>query len=217
MIHNHEGFYDDLLRFFERMTREKFKSDAMKTLYGVANSVDEIWPLVDGAGPFQSDPIWKDDPLTPMHRSGALSLFCWPAASAPLGDGRRPLPSRRRFPSLEAHPDCLLRSCLLRATLTGSAWIVSPDRQRLALLTHHRKLEQVKKPAPGGHADGDPALLAVALREAHDESGLARIAPVGRALFDVDRHWIPAPRRTSRGIGTTTSSFIMFEADPAEP
>jgi cytokinin riboside 5'-monophosphate phosphoribohydrolase len=59
VIHNHEGYYDDLLRFFERMTRERFKSDAMKTLYRVANTVDEIWPLLEGARPFQSDPIWK--------------------------------------------------------------------------------------------------------------------------------------------------------------
>ncbi|HEY5228120.1 MAG TPA: TIGR00730 family Rossman fold protein [Opitutaceae bacterium] len=59
VIHNHEGYYDDLLRFFERMTRERFKSDAMRTLYKVANSVDEIWPLLDGAGSFQSDPIWR--------------------------------------------------------------------------------------------------------------------------------------------------------------
>jgi cytokinin riboside 5'-monophosphate phosphoribohydrolase len=59
IIFNHGGFYDDLLRFFERMTRERFKSDGMRTLYGVANTVPEIWPLLQGAGRFDSDPIWK--------------------------------------------------------------------------------------------------------------------------------------------------------------
>jgi 8-oxo-dGTP pyrophosphatase MutT (NUDIX family) len=89
---------------------------------------------------------------------------------------------------VESHPDCLLRSCL-EGHLTGSAWIVSPDR-RQALLTHHQKLGKWLQ--LGGHADGDPDLLAVALREAHEESGLTRVSPVGRLLFDVDRHRIPA-------------------------
>lgn len=59
VILNHAGYYDDLLRFFERMRRERFKSDGMRTLYGVADSVPGIWPLLDGAGRFESDPVWK--------------------------------------------------------------------------------------------------------------------------------------------------------------
>jgi cytokinin riboside 5'-monophosphate phosphoribohydrolase len=59
IILNHEGYYDDLLRFFERMTRERFKSDGMKTLYSVAQTVAEIWPLLEGSVRFDSDPIWK--------------------------------------------------------------------------------------------------------------------------------------------------------------
>jgi 8-oxo-dGTP pyrophosphatase MutT (NUDIX family) len=57
------------------------------------------------------------------------------------------------------------------------------------LLTHHRKLGRWLQ--LGGHADGDPHLAAVALREAEEESGLSglRVEPV---VFDLDRHWIPA-------------------------
>jgi hypothetical protein len=59
VILNHGGFYDDLLRFFERMRRERFKSDGLQTLFGVADSVAQIWPLLEGPEYFESDPIWK--------------------------------------------------------------------------------------------------------------------------------------------------------------
>src|SRR3954463_9092998 len=87
-----------------------------------------------------------------------------------------------------AHPDCLERSCV-PGHLTGSAWIVSPDRSR-TLLTHHLKLDKWLQ--LGGHADDDPDLLAVALREAREESGLTRLRVVSPAIFDFDRHLIPA-------------------------
>lgn len=71
---------------------------------------------------------------------------------------------------------------------TGSAWLVSADGRRV-LLTHHRKLDRWLQ--LGGHADGDPDLRGVALREAEEESGLAGLT-VERDVFDLDRHWIPA-------------------------
>jgi 8-oxo-dGTP pyrophosphatase MutT (NUDIX family) len=111
----------------------------------------------------------------------------------------------------EQHPDCLLRTCA-PGHLTGSAWIVSPDRKR-TLLTHHHKLDKWLQ--LGGHADGDGDLLAVALREAREESGLTRLRVVDRAVFDVDRHWIP-PRKTEPGHYHHDLRFVL-EADPNEP
>jgi len=72
--------------------------------------------------------------------------------------------------------------------LTGSAWLVSADGERV-LLTHHRKLDRWLQ--LGGHADGDADLARVALREAEEESGLADLV-VETAIFDLDRHEIPA-------------------------
>jgi 8-oxo-dGTP pyrophosphatase MutT (NUDIX family) len=112
---------------------------------------------------------------------------------------------------VEEHPDCLLRSCL-SGHLTGSAWIVSPDRRR-TLLTHHQKLDRWLQ--LGGHADGDPDLLAVAMREAREESGLTKLRAVSPAIFDVDRHWIPA-RKLEPGHWHHDLRFLI-EADPAEP
>ena len=111
----------------------------------------------------------------------------------------------------EAHDDCLLRSCI-PGHLTGSAWIVSPDRTR-TLLTHHHKLDKWLQ--LGGHADGDGDLLAVALREAREESGLTNLRPVSTTIFDVDRHWIP-PRKTDAGHYHHDLRF-MLEADPDDP
>ena len=111
----------------------------------------------------------------------------------------------------EAHADCLVRAQLL-GHLTGSAWIVDATRTR-TLLTHHRKLDKWLQ--LGGHADGDPDLLAVALREAQEESGLTRLRVVSPELFDVDRHWIPE-RKSEPGHYHYDLRF-MIEADPAEP
>jgi len=87
---------------------------------------------------------------------------------------------------VEARSDCCERSCL-PGHFTASAWLVSGDGQR-ALLTHHRKLGLWVQ--PGGHADGQADLAAVALREAEEESGLAGLCSEG-GVFDLDRHRIP--------------------------
>lgn len=109
------------------------------------------------------------------------------------------------------HSDCLSRTCA-PGHLTGSAWIVDTTRTR-TLLTHHRKLDKWLQ--LGGHADGDSDLLAVALREAKEESGLARLRVISTELFDVDRHLIP-PRKTDPEHYHYDLRFV-FEADASEP
>lgn len=84
-------------------------------------------------------------------------------------------------------PACFERSCP-EGHVTGSAWLVDPEGRRV-LLTHHRKLNMWLQ--LGGHADGEPDVLSVALREAREESGLADISPVSPEIFDLDIHPIP--------------------------
>lgn len=115
------------------------------------------------------------------------------------------------FPFVAAHPDCLLRSCL-EGHLTASAWVVDATRTR-TLLTHHRKLNLWVQ--LGGHADGEADLLAAALREVHEESGLTRVRAVSAEIFDVDRHRIPA-RKTEPEHWHYDVRFLV-EADASEP
>ena len=92
----------------------------------------------------------------------------------------------RRF--VEAQPRCFERDCFDDGHVTGSAWVVDSAGSRV-LLTHHRKLGKWLQ--LGGHSDGDPDTLAVALREAQEESGLA-VRPISEAVLDIDIHTIPA-------------------------
>lgn len=95
---------------------------------------------------------------------------------------------RGEFMALVAgHADACQRS-RLDGHLTGSAWVVTTDG-RQALLMHHCKLDRWLQ--PGGHADGDWDLAGVALREAREETGLPDLQ-VERAIFDLDKHRIPA-------------------------
>jgi len=93
----------------------------------------------------------------------------------------------RTIEFVETHPDCFERT-LLVGHVTASAWIVSPDRSQV-LLMHHRKLGRWFQ--PGGHCDGDPDVLRVAIKEAQEETGV-KARPVEAEIFDVDVHSIPA-------------------------
>jgi 8-oxo-dGTP pyrophosphatase MutT (NUDIX family) len=113
---------------------------------------------------------------------------------------------------VRAHPDCFSRS-LQSGHVTASAWVVDPSRTR-ALLTHHAKLGLWLQ--PGGHCDGDPDVLANALREVSEEAGLSRLKPLNEGrIFDVDAHCIPA--RGSEPAHIHYDVRFLIEADPDEP
>ena len=89
---------------------------------------------------------------------------------------------------VDTYTDCFERS-QLSGHVTGSAWLTNAAGTHV-LLTHHRKLNRWLQ--LGGHADGDSDVLAVATREAVEESGITSIATVKTDLFDIDIHEIPA-------------------------
>ena len=96
---------------------------------------------------------------------------------------------RTRFAAfVESQPRCFERA-LAPGHVTGSAWITDRAGSRV-LLTHHRKLDIWVQ--PGGHADGDSDVAAVAAREALEETGLPGLALRGEGIFDLDIHPIPA-------------------------
>ncbi len=83
--------------------------------------------------------------------------------------------------------DCFKRSFTNPGHITASAWLLNFDGSKV-LLMHHAKLNKWLQ--PGGHCDGDLNTLAVAIKEAQEESGIQVIRPVMDSIFDLDIHYI---------------------------
>ncbi len=92
---------------------------------------------------------------------------------------------------IESHEDCFERS-LEVGHITASSWLLSKDGTT-ALLMHHAKLNLWCQ--LGGHCDGNPDVLDVALKEAREESGITQIHPASDEIFDIDIHLIPENSR----------------------
>lgn len=112
---------------------------------------------------------------------------------------------------VKTNEDCFKRELLI-GHVTGSAWIVNDARTHV-LMMHHRKLNQWFQ--PGGHCDGDPDVLNVALKEANEETGLENLKVVDGEIYDVDVHLIPE----RKGIPAHYHYDVRFliEADMNEP
>lgn len=116
------------------------------------------------------------------HREAALKLL-----NAYTPKNQEEVKAKERIKEfITAHPNCFLRSNLA-GHLTASAWILSPCKTK-ALLTHHKKIGSWIQ--LGGHADGEIDLGAVALKEAHEESGILDLVFLNHGVFDVDVHYI---------------------------
>lgn len=113
---------------------------------------------------------------------------------------------------LKEHEDAFLRSNLT-AHFTASAWITSNKRDQV-LLIHHNIYNTWTW--CGGHADGQTDLLAVALTEAKEETGLKELkvldnSPLSLEVLTVNGHykaghWVP-------GHLHLNLTFLL-EADP---
>ncbi len=89
---------------------------------------------------------------------------------------------------LQKEENCFERSLEI-GHFTASSWLLNKTKDQ-ALLMHHAKLNiwcQL-----GGHCDGESDLLAVAIKEAKEESGISKIAPLQKEIYDIDIHVIPA-------------------------
>ena len=72
--------------------------------------------------------------------------------------------------------------------VTASAFVIDPSHSRL-LLIHHAKLDRWMQ--PGGHIDAGEDVLAAAIREVEEETGVVGV-PLRNGIFDLDIHRIPA-------------------------
>ncbi len=116
------------------------------------------------------------------------TLAAMDLAASPAEDDCR----KRMLELLDSTPDCFYRTSF-PGHFTGSALVVSADGSK-ALLHHHRFLDRWLQ--FGGHCDGEENVLAVARREAEEESGISSLIITSQKPFDLDIHPIPAnPKR----------------------
>ena len=101
------------------------------------------------------------------------------------------------------------------AHMTASAWVVTPERDR-ALMAYHNLYDSWSW--LGGHADGDPDLLAVALREVREESGVQHVRPVSDEIFSLEI--LPVAQHFKRGKFVSAHLHLnvtyLLEADAAD-
>ena len=83
---------------------------------------------------------------------------------------------------LDSTPDPFTRANTV-GHFSASSWIVSPDRQQVLLIYHNIYRSWAWT---GGHADGERDLLAVALREAREESGLETLRVLKDGIFSLE-------------------------------
>lgn len=143
-----------------------------------------------------------------MHRNKLIDLLA-------LYRQRHPeevTPTIKRFEHLVARqPRCFERDCFDDGHVTGSAAVLNLAGTAM-LLTHHGKLGRWLQ--LGGHADGETDPLAVACREATEESGLA-VRPCCTLPLDIDIHAIPARGGDPRHFHYDVRFLLQVEASEA--
>ena len=102
------------------------------------------------------------------------------------------------------------------AHFTASAWVVSPDRTQV-LLAYHNLYDSWAW--LGGHADGDRDLLAVALREAREESGLETLQVLKDGIFSLETLTVDGHIKRESYVSSHLHLNVTYllEADPREP
>ena len=118
-----------------------------------------------------------------MHRSPVLALL---QAYVPQTTEEQQI-KNHIMTFIQRNEYCFERSLAI-GHVTASAWLLSQDGSQ-ALMMHHKKLD--KWVQLGGHCDGNPDVLAVAVKEAQEESGITAIAPVSQAIFDLAIFLVP--------------------------
>jgi 8-oxo-dGTP pyrophosphatase MutT (NUDIX family) len=117
--------------------------------------------------------------------------------------------------ALDRYPDLYERSNLV-LHLTASSWITNPKRDRI-LMVYHNIYDSWSW--TGGHADGEQDLLAVAIREAKEETGLSSVQPISDAIFSIETLTVNAHRKRGKFVPSHLHLNVTYllEADEKDP
>ena len=116
---------------------------------------------------------------------------------------------------LEKNPDAFYRTNLL-AHMTASAWVVNPQRSK-TLLVYHRLFDSWSW--AGGHADGEEDLLAVALREVREETGVQSLRPVTEEIYSLEVLTVDGHEKHGRYVSSHLHLNLTYllEAEEDQP
>ena len=132
------------------------------------------------------------------------------------GDGREAAEQKEMLDLIAREGDRLLSRESATAHFTASSVIVSRDRTK-TLMAYHRIYQSWAW--TGGHCDGDGDFLAVALREAREETGIEGLVPIraGIASLEVLPVWAHVKRGAHVGSHLHLNVSYLFEADETLP
>lgn len=104
----------------------------------------------------------------------------------------------------------------LEAHLTASAWVVTSDRTKVLMAFHNLYHSWAWL---GGHADGNWDLLAVAKKEAMEESGISDLTVVSDGLLSLEILTVDGHEKKGKYVPSHLHLNVtyLFEADPAAP
>ena len=116
---------------------------------------------------------------------------------------------------LRKNPDAFYRTNLL-AHMTASAWVVNPQRSKV-LMVYHRLYDSWSW--AGGHADGEEDLLAVALREVREETGVQRLRPVTEEIYSLEVLTVDGHEKHGRYVPSHLHLNVTYllEAEEEQP
>ena len=116
---------------------------------------------------------------------------------------------------LRKNSDAFYRTNLL-AHMTASAWVVNPQRSKV-LMVYHRLYDSWSW--AGGHADGEEDLLAVALREVREETGVQRLRPVTEEIYSLEVLTVDGHEKHGRYVPSHLHLNVTYllEAEEDQP
>lgn len=103
----------------------------------------------------------------------------------------------------------------LLAHMTASAWVVNRERTKV-LMVYHRIYDSWSW--TGGHADGETDLLAVAVREVKEETGIRKVVPVSEEIFSLETLTVDGHEKRGKYVPSHLHLNLTYllEADDRE-
>ena len=101
------------------------------------------------------------------------------------------------------------------AHFTASSWLVNKEHTKVLMIYHNIYHSWSWT---GGHADGDMDLLAVAMREAMEETGVKTITPVSEDIFSIEILTVDGHIKRGKYVPSHLHLNVTYllEADEAE-